>query len=162
VEILSGLDTTPEAVQEIWRTLEACGRKPVRVLKSAPGFIVNRIHLAMHREAIYMVEQGISTPEEIDRALMYSIAPRYTSIGLFEHGDYAGLDMGLHIQEGLFPSLCNSTQPSRLVVEHVKKGEYGYKSGKGMLDWSKKDADDFKRRASAPYLKSFNWTLPEK
>jgi 3-hydroxybutyryl-CoA dehydrogenase len=161
-EILGSATVKEDCISLIWQVLEACGRKPVRVLKSAPGFIVNRIHHAMHREAQYMVEQGISTPEEIDRALMYSIAPRYTSIGLFEHGDYAGLDMGVHIHEGLYPDLCNYDKPAKPVYDAVNRGDIGYKapSKKGMLDWNKKDVEDFKKRASAPYFKAFNWDIP--
>ena len=61
--------------------------------KAAPGFIGNRLQHALYREAVHMVEQGIASPEDIDKTLKYSFVPRYTSIGIFEHFDYAGLDM---------------------------------------------------------------------
>ena len=61
--------------------------------KSAPGFIANRLQHALLREALYMAEEGLADPRDIDKALMYSFMPRYTSVGLFEHQDAAGLDM---------------------------------------------------------------------
>ena len=55
-----------------------------------------------------MVEQGIASPEDIDKTLKYSFVPRYTSIGIFEHFDYAGLDMIVSIDDYLFPDLSNA------------------------------------------------------
>ena len=161
VEIVKGEHTSEGAIQLICKVLESCGRSPIVMHKSVPGFVANRLQHALYREAVYMVEQGIAAPQDIDRALMTSFAPRYTSIGIFEHYDYAGLDMILSIEKTLYPDLCNQTEPHKLVSEAVERGELGYKTGKGVLDWSKTDIDSFRKRGSEPYLKFFNWSLPD-
>ncbi|MDR0491645.1 MAG: 3-hydroxyacyl-CoA dehydrogenase family protein, partial [Oscillospiraceae bacterium] len=92
VEVVKGKHTSPSAVSFICSVLESCGRAPVVMQKSVPGFIANRLQHTLFREAAYMVEEGIATPQDINRALAASFIPRYTAIGIFEHFDYAGLD----------------------------------------------------------------------
>jgi 3-hydroxybutyryl-CoA dehydrogenase len=161
VEVVRSRHTSDEALEMIVSILESTGRAPVVMKKSAPGFVANRLQHALYREAVYMVEQGMATPQDIDTALKTSFIPRYTSIGLFEHFDYAGLDMIMSIESYLFPTLCNATEPQDLVRLPYERGELGYKTGKGVLNWSSVDIDEFRRRASEPYMKFFNWTLPE-
>lgn len=161
VEIVKGSQTSEQALQFIVDVLESCGRAPVVMNKSVPGFVANRLQHALYREAAYMVEQGIATPQDVDRALQTSFVPRYTAVGIFEHFDYAGLDMIKSIEETLYGDLCDTKQPHELVLSHYNKGELGYKTGKGVLDWSGVDIDAYRKRAAAPYLKFFNWSLPE-
>jgi len=161
VEVVKGAYTSDAALKFICDFLESCGRAPVVMHKSVPGFIANRLQHTLFREAAYMVEQGIATPQDIDRALQTSFIPRYTAIGMFEHFDYAGLDMVLSIENTVYPFLCDAKEPHKLVTEAIKRGDLGYKTGKGLLDWSGVNIDEFRKRASAPYLKFFNWSLPE-
>lgn len=160
VEIVKGADTSPEALRFICDVLESCGRAPVVMNRSVPGFVANRLQHALYREAAYMVEQGIASPQDIDRALQTSFTPRYTAVGIFEHFDYAGLDMIKSIEETLYHDLCDTKEPHALVLDHYNKGELGYKTGRGVLDWSHVDIDAYRKRAAAPYLKFFNWSLP--
>lgn len=161
VEVVKSQHTSEEAVQFTVNLLRSVGREPVVMKKSAEGFIGNRLQHALYREAVHMVEAGIATPEDIDKTIMTSFGPRYASIGLFEHFDYAGLDLIVDIEDYLFPTLCNATKTQDIIREHVEKGELGFKTGLGMYDWSKKDLDEFRLRAGKPYLPFFNWSLPE-
>jgi len=161
VEVVKSQFTSDAAVQTALDLLQSVGRTPVVMKKGAPGFIGNRLQHALYREAAYMVEQGFATPEDIDLTLQTSFIPRYTSIGLFQHFDYAGLDMIMSIHENLFPTLCNATAPQDLIRVPFEAGNLGYKTGKGVLDWSGVDINEFRKKASAPYLKFFNWSLPE-
>lgn len=161
VEVVRSRHTSDDAIKFIVDLLRSTGRAPVVMKKSAPGFIANRLQHALYREAVYMVEQGYCTPEDIDLSLQTSFVPRYTSIGLFQHFDYAGLDMIMSIHQTLYPTLCNATQPQDLVRIPYEAGNLGQKTGKGVLDWSQVDMDEFRKRASAPYLKFFNWSVPE-
>lgn len=162
VEVVKSAHTGDEALKTLTEVLESVGREVVVMKKGAPGFIGNRLQHALFREAVNMVEKGIATPRDIDRTLRSSFVPRYTSIGLFEHQDYAGLDMVTSIEDYLFPSLSNAQKTPDLIRGLYESGNLGYKTGKGVLDWSKVDIDAFRRRASEPYLKFFNWSLPEK
>lgn len=161
VEIVKGTYTTDAALRFICDLLESCGRAPVVMNRSVPGFIANRLQHALYREAAYMVEQGIASPRDIDRALQASFVPRYTAVGIFEHFDYAGLDMIKSIEETLYHDLCDTKEPHKLILDHYNKGELGYKSGRGVLDWTDVDIDAYRKRAAAPYLQFFNWSLPE-
>lgn len=161
VELVKGELTSDESFKFVKEVLESVGRKPAVMLKDAPGFIANRLQHAILREAVYMIEQGISTPEDIDQALKYSFIPRYTSIGLFEHQDNAGLDMVLSIEDYLFPTLSNAQKTPDYIRSRVESGNLGIKTGKGIYDWSKRDIGEFRKQASAPYLQFFNWSLPD-
>lgn len=161
VEIVRGSCTSDEALSFIYQLLESCGRAPVVINRSVPGFIANRLQHALYREAAYMVEQGIATPQDIDRAMQTSFLPRYTAVGIFEHFDYAGLDMVKSIEETLYYDLCDTKEPHKLIVDHCNSGELGYKTGRGVLDWSDVDIDAYRKRAAGPYLKFFNFRLPE-
>ncbi len=161
VEILKSRYTSDEAAATLIAALESTGRKIAVMKKSAPGFIANRLQHALYREAVYMVENGITTPKDIDLALKYSFIPRYTSIGLFEHFDYAGLDMILSIEDYLFPTLCNACSTQDYIRSRYEAGNLGSKSGKGVYDWSKIDMNEFRQKAAKPYLSFFNWDLPK-
>jgi 3-hydroxybutyryl-CoA dehydrogenase len=162
IEIVKSQHTSAETVSIVESLFRSLGRAPVVMEKSAPGFVANRLQHALYREAVNIVEQGITTPEAVDEALKTSFAPRYTSIGIFEHFDYAGLDMIVNIEDYLFPDLCNADKTQDMIRRCFEKGNLGTKTGKGVYDWNGKDLEEFRRRAGEPYLKFFNWTLPEK
>ena len=161
VELVASKYTNEKALQTVYEVLESTGRKVVIMKKCAPGFIGNRLQHALYREAVNMVEQGIATPEDIDKTLMYSFVPRYTSIGIFEHFDYAGLDMIVSIDDYLFPDLSNAAKTQDFIRSKYEAGNLGQKTGQGVYDWSKVDMEDFRMRAAKPYLAFFNWSLPE-
>jgi 3-hydroxybutyryl-CoA dehydrogenase len=142
--------------------LAAMGRKPVILKKSAPGFIGNRLQFALWREALHIVESGIADPEDVDTCLQYSFCPRYTSIGIFEHFDYGGMNLNYNVSKTLFPVLCNEKQVMKSIIEKIEAGDLGQKTGKGFYDWRHIDLDAYKERVNAPYWKFFNWDFPEK
>ena len=161
VELVASIHTGEAALQTVYDVLESVGRKVVIMKKPAPGFIGNRLQHALYREAVHMVEQGIATPEDIDKTLMYSFVPRYTSIGIFQHFDYAGLDMIVSIDDYLFPDLSKADKTQDFIRSKYNAGDLGQKTGRGVYDWSKVDMEDFRKRAAQPYLAFFNWSLPE-
>ncbi|MZQ98990.1 MAG: hypothetical protein GT601_15085 [Acidaminobacter sp.] len=161
VELVKSQYTSDEAASYLYEILESVGRKVVMMKKGAPGFIGNRLQHALYREAVHMVEQGIATPEDIDKTLKYSFVPRYTSIGIFEHFDYAGLDMIVSIDDYLFPDLSNADRTQDYIRSRYEAGNLGQKTGLGVYDWSNVDMEDFRERAAKPYYSFFNWNLPE-
>lgn len=160
VELVKSSDSCGEAVDLVYDVLEACGRKVCIMKKSAPGFIANRLQHALLREAMYMVDEGMIDPRDIDKALMFSFMPRYTSVGLFEHQDLFGLDMVQNVQNYLFPHLCDAKQAPKMTTESVKAGNIGQRTGQGTYAWNDESVADFKKRAAEPYWKYFNWNLP--
>jgi 3-hydroxybutyryl-CoA dehydrogenase len=161
VEVVKSPYTSEETVKVVKDTLESMGRKVALMEKDAPGFIGNRLQHALIREAVNIIESGIAGPEDIDITLKYSFMPRYTSIGLFEHQDNAGLDLVDNIEKYLFKDLSTAQTTQKYIKDKVTAGDLGIKTGKGVYDWSKKDLNDFYYRAQKPYFQFFNWDLPQ-
>lgn len=160
IEIVKSQCVDQSAVEFVDAFLSELGKKVVLLQKNIPGFIGNRLQYAMLREAIYMVEQGIATPQMIDDTLKYSFAPRYTAIGIFEHFDNCGQDLTRDICEYLFPDLCDTHTPQKSLEANCAAGNLGVKSGKGMLDWENVDIEAFRSRAAQPYYRFCEWKFP--
>ncbi|MBI9102729.1 MAG: 3-hydroxyacyl-CoA dehydrogenase family protein [Spirochaetales bacterium] len=161
VEIVKGTLTTNEAAKTIYDLLESCGRKPIIANKSVPGFVANRLQHALVREAANIVDQGIASASDVDKALMYSFAPRYSVVGLFQHQDAAGLDMVKSIQDYLLPDLAIGSKTPDLIQKNFDKGDLGMKTGKGIYEWPEEAQKEFHQKAAAPYFQYFNWDIPK-
>lgn len=162
VELVKSQCVCDDAVDLVDKTLTSMGKKTIIMEKNIPGFIGNRLQYAMLREAIHIVEEGAATPKMVDDTLKYSFAPRYTEIGIFEHFDNCGQDLTNDICTYLFPDLCDAKAPQKSLAANVAAGNLGVKSGKGMLDWSNVDINEFRSRAASPYYRFFDWELPTK
>ncbi len=139
VEIVRGPETSDEVVKRVYDMLKESGKSPAVLNKAVPGFIVNRLSVAIAREAIYMVEQGWTTPEDIDAAITSTFGPRYPFEGHFELFDHIGLDVGSAVINLMMPHLCSTTEPFKILDEKVKAGELGIKSGKGFKEYDDVD-----------------------
>ena len=136
VEIVPGRHTSPETVDLTWKLMERIGKKPVALKREAPGFIGNRLQLALLREAMYIVESGIASREAVDTAVKYSLGMRLAATGLLESVDLGGLDIFYNISGYLLKDLCNSSEIALRLKEAVEKGNLGTKTGCGFYDWS--------------------------
>ena len=162
VEVVSNSYTSKKALETLIDLLKHLKREIVLLKRDVPGFVANRLQYAMLREAIYIVSEGICTPEDVDRTLKYSFAPRYTLIGLFEHFDNCGLDLTEKVCDRLYPDLSNAAVSQNYIIEKCREGKYGIKSGKGSYDWTDRDLADFQKRVKQPYLNFFSWNVPRK
>jgi 3-hydroxybutyryl-CoA dehydrogenase len=161
VEIVKSGETRREAVDLTRDFFESCGRQVCVMKKSAPGFIANRLQHAILREALYLVEKGFADPGEIEKTMRYSFIPRYTSVGIFEHHDAYGMDMLEKLQNYLYPHLTAGKGASDLVINKVKAGTLGMKTGAGIYEWDDASMADFRERAAEPYWRFFNWKFTE-
>ena len=118
------------------------GKKPVMVQKTVPGFIINRLTGAMEREIDYLIDEGIVTPEDLDIAVKASYGFRLACMGPMAQEDLIGLDTSARVSANVFKLLSSKTEPSPVLLEKVKKGELGIKSGKGWYDYSGKTRDE--------------------
>ena len=136
VEVVPGKYTAPETVDITWKLMEKIGKKPVALKREALGFIGNRLQLALLREAMYLVEQGIATPEAVDTTVKYSLGRRLSTTGPLESADLGGLDIFYNISEYLLPDLCNDPGVPAILREAKQQGNLGTKTGKGLFDWT--------------------------
>ena len=92
VEVSPGKRTDEAITARLMDLLEAVGKVPVRC-KASPGYIVPRLQAVAMNEAARMVEEGVATAEEIDRAVRVGFGPRYATMGFLEFGDWGGIDI---------------------------------------------------------------------
>ena len=110
------------------------GKRPV-VVQDIPGFIGNRLQLALLREALYIVEQGWASKEDVDQTVKYSFGRRLAVTGPLESADLGGLDIFYNIQSYLNQELCQSQEPSPRITAKIARGEIGAKTGRGFYHW---------------------------
>ncbi|RLQ97416.1 3-hydroxyacyl-CoA dehydrogenase [Falsibacillus albus] len=131
VEIIKGLETSGECVQIVKETAEQMGKQTV-VVNEFPGFVTSRISALVGNEAFYMLQEGVGTAEEIDKAIKLGL--NYP-MGPFELGDLVGLDTRLNNLEYLHKTLGEKYRPAPLLVKYVKAGRLGRKTGKGVYEY---------------------------
>ncbi len=140
VEVVKGKDTSDQVMELTYQFMKKAGKHPIKCMKDVPGFVANRLQHALWREAISIVEHGIADPATVDEAIKNSIGIRLAVLGPIENADMAGLDLILAIHNTVLKNLEASPNPSPLLQEKVKKGELGFKSGKGFYNqWTSED-----------------------
>jgi len=136
VEVVPGEKTGKDIVDKTMEWVKALGKEPVRMNKECPGFIGNRLQLALLREALYIVENGYADAEEVDKSMIYGHGRRLGVTGPFCSADMGGLDIFHNISAYLFPDLSDASEPSKLMQDIVEQGNLGLKTGKGFYDWT--------------------------
>ena len=132
LEVVRALETSEDTLAtaaEVGRRM----KKEVVVIRESPGFITSRINAMIGNEAFYMLQEGIASPEDIDKALKLGLNH---PMGPFELVDLVGLDTRLHILEYLHKTLGEKYRPSPLLVQYVKAGRLGRKAGRGVFTYA--------------------------
>jgi 3-hydroxybutyryl-CoA dehydrogenase len=136
VDVVPGPRTSPETVARTLALLESLGKTPVRCGDS-PGFIGPRLQVLLMNEAVRLVEEGVATPEDVDRAFRAGMGFRYASIGIFEFIDWGGVDILYRASRYLAEALGDERfKPARMVEEKMARNELGPKTGRGFFDYS--------------------------
>jgi 3-hydroxybutyryl-CoA dehydrogenase len=132
VEIVRALETAPETLQAIEDVARRMGKETVLVRES-PGFVTSRINAMIGNEAFYLLHEGVASARDIDKALKRGLNH---PMGPFELVDLVGLDTRLSVLEFLHRSLGEKFRPCPLLVQYVKAGRLGRKTGRGVYDYS--------------------------
>ncbi len=153
VEVVKSEYTSDDVMDNVICILKQVGKHPIRVNMDVPGFVANRLQHALWREAISIVERGIADAETVDEAVKMSFGLRLPVLAPLENADMVGTDLTLSIHSYILKHIENSTEPSPLLVEKVKKGELGFKSGKGFFDWDEEEIDQSRKKLTEHLIK---------
>lgn len=140
VEITKGKKTKEWVTNGLVKLLNDIGKEAVILKKDIKGFLSNRLQFALLREASYLVESGVATPEDIDRTLKYGNGIRYSCSGPFKIVDLGGVQVFNNVAKYLFPVLSKEDTKSDLLMDMVKKGLNGISTEKGFYEYTKQSA----------------------
>jgi 3-hydroxybutyryl-CoA dehydrogenase len=133
LEIVRALETSDETIANCAEVGRRMGKEVV-IVRESPGFITSRINAMIGNEAFYMLQEGVASAADIDKALKLGLNH---PMGPFELVDLVGLDVRLSILEYLHKTLGEKFRPCPLLLQYVKAGRLGRKSGRGVFDYPK-------------------------
>ena len=136
LEMVRALETDDDTMATAVEVGRRMGKEVV-VVKESPGFITSRINAMIGNEAFYMLQEGIASAQDIDKALKLGLNH---PMGPFELVDLVGLDTRLHILEYLHKTLGEKYRPAPLLAQYVKAGRLGRKAGRGVYEYSERNA----------------------
>src|SRR6202045_2356489 len=149
VEISPGAATDPAVVAKVKALLEGIGKVPV-VCAATPGFIVPRIQALAMNEAARMVEEGVASAEDIDKAIRYGFGFRYAVMGLLEFIDWGGGDILYYASRYLESALGSDRyRAPEVISRNMQEGRIGLRTGAGFLDYSGLDVDAYREQRLA-------------
>jgi len=146
VEISPGKATDPAVTTQMKALLEGIGKVPV-VCAASPGFIVPRIQALAMNEAARMVEEGVASAEDIDKAVRYGFGFRYAVLGLLEFIDWGGGDILYYASRYLEGALGSDRyRAPEVISQNMREGRIGLRTGAGFLDYTGLDVDAYRER----------------
>jgi 3-hydroxybutyryl-CoA dehydrogenase len=163
VEVSPGNATDPAIIGEVKALLEGIGKVPV-VCAATPGFIIPRIQALAMNEAARMVDEGVASAEEIDKAIRYGFGFRYAVLGLLEFIDWGGGDILYYASRYLEGALGSERYRAPDVISrNMHEGRIGLRTGAGFLDYSGLDVDAYRAKrlqAMVDLLRHFDLARP--
>ncbi|KKB35206.1 3-hydroxyacyl-CoA dehydrogenase family protein [Bacillus thermotolerans] len=135
VEVVRGYKTSDETVQALMELAQQLGKEPIEVKKDSPGFIVNRIMIPQFIEAIRLVEEGVASVEDVDKAVKLGL--NYP-MGPFELQDFGGVEVGLFVMDYFYEEFKDDRFAAPLSIRQlVRAGRLGRKTGAGFYNYEK-------------------------
>jgi 3-hydroxybutyryl-CoA dehydrogenase len=125
VEVVSAESTDPQVAERLVGLMKTLGKAPIWVKKDVPGFVGNRIQHAMMREALYLIAEGVVTPEDVDTAVRYGFGFRFIACGPIMQKEMSGWDTNYYVAGALYPHLHNESVPAPVIKELIEKGHLG-------------------------------------
>jgi len=151
VEISPAGVTRPEVVAELRALLEAVGKVPVEC-RASPGYIISRIQALVLNEAARLVESGVASADDVDRAVRTGFGPRYTVFGPLEFIDWGGGDILYYASSYLADAIDASRfTPPDIVRHNMEAGRNGIREGVGFYDWRERDLDAYRTERLAAF-----------
>lgn len=135
-----------ETFKEVEELYQKVGKQTVKVLKDIPGLVANRIQQGVAREVFSLIEEGIASPKDIDKALKFGPAFRYATTGQLEVADMGGLDIWCTVGDNLLSVMDNRKEANPILREKVIQGKLGMKSGEGFFKYPEDKIKEIKNQ----------------
>ncbi len=153
VEVSPSDRTDPAATAALVAFLEGVGKVPV-LCRASPGYIVPRIQALAMNEAARLVEEGVASAEDVDKAVTYGFGLRFAVLGLLEFIDWGGGDILSRASRYLAEATGEDRfAPPAIVERHMAEGRIGLRTGAGFYDWSTVDVAAYRQRRLAAFHK---------
>jgi 3-hydroxybutyryl-CoA dehydrogenase len=153
VELSPGTRTEPGVTQRLQALLESIGKVPV-VCAARPGYIVPRIQALAMNEAARLVEEGVASAEDIDKAIKYGFGVRFATLGMLEFIDWGGGDILYYASRYLTGALASERYAAPPIVErNMAEERIGLKTGKGFMSYEALDIDAYRRQRLEAFVK---------
>ena len=135
VEVIRGEETTDSTCRVLMELMRHIGKHPVLVQREIPGFVAARLQMAIIREALYLVEEGVASAADVDAAMKHGLGLRWALVGPLETADLGGLDIFDTVAGYLNRELCNARESQKVLKDLVDSGNLGAKSGSGFYHY---------------------------
>jgi 3-hydroxybutyryl-CoA dehydrogenase len=133
VEIVAGRETLPHTIDALLELAVQMEKRPIVVRRAVPGYVWNRLQMAMLRECLALVEEGVADAESVDAAVADGLAPRWLAAGPLATADAGGIATFHEVARQLFPTIASGTQPPALLTQAQRSG--------GLYDWTEDERD---------------------
>ncbi len=136
VEVISTEFTDPAIAEGLMQLMRDLDKAPIHVTRDVPGFVGNRLQHALMREALYLIADGVTTPEGIDTAVRYGFGFRFIACGPVLQKEMSGWDTHLLAGNSIYPHLYSEKAPPAILREMVERGDLGMKKRRGFWQWN--------------------------
>jgi 3-hydroxybutyryl-CoA dehydrogenase len=136
VEVVRSVHTDAALAEKVGGIMSALGKRPVQVKKDVIGFLGNRIQAALMREALWLIEQEVASPADVDATVRLSFGFRYAAAGPIVQKEHSGWDTTCAVAKVIYPDLCNADGPPPVLQRNVDEGRIGFKTRRGFFDWN--------------------------
>ncbi|WP_048646961.1 3-hydroxybutyryl-CoA dehydrogenase [Nitratireductor soli] len=156
VELSPADETTEATIAFVREFLEGIGKVPI-VCKASPGYIVPRIQALAMNEAARIVEEGVASAEDVDKAVTYGFGLRFGVLGLLEFIDWGGGDILYYASRYLAGAFDDERYAApEIISRNMEEGRIGLKTGSGFFDYAGVDVDAYRQRRMAAFLKALD------
>ena len=135
VEVVRSVHSDVKQAERVGEIMSSLGKRPVQVKKDVIGFLGNRIQGALMREALWLIEQGVASPEDIDATVRLSFGFRYAAAGPIVQKEHSGWDTTCAVAKIIWPDLSNAKGPPPILQRNVDEGRIGFKTKRGFFEW---------------------------
>lgn len=135
VEVVRSVHTDVKIAEHVGAVMASLGKRPVQVKKDVIGFLGNRIQGALMREALWLIEQGVASAEDIDATVRLSFGFRYAAAGPIVQKEHSGWDTTCAVAKIIWPDLSNADGPPPVLQKNVDEGRIGFKTKGGFFKW---------------------------